>query len=152
MPVRPGTRRCFVAAFRFAVAHVRRDGKPSGRDGVAARSIEGRAVNGQPGCRSAGLEQPRARPSQNSAQYGDALECFERAAALAKDSEEFRPVEKIAYRTSPTAQCICMTSGAESAQCGGPSNSIRIRIARMTALLAYAQRATMLGFCWKSAK
>ena len=35
---------------------------------------------------------------QNSAQYGDALECFERAAALAKDSEEFRPVEKFALR------------------------------------------------------
>jgi putative two-component system response regulator len=34
---------------------------------------------------------------QNSAQYGDALECFERAAALAEDSEEFRPVEKFAH-------------------------------------------------------
>ena len=34
---------------------------------------------------------------QNSAQYGDALECFERAAALARDSEDFRSVEKFAY-------------------------------------------------------
>jgi putative two-component system response regulator len=34
---------------------------------------------------------------QNSAQYGDALECFERAAALAKDSAEFRPIEAIAH-------------------------------------------------------
>ena len=33
----------------------------------------------------------------NSAQYGDALESFERAAALAKDSEDFRQVEKFAH-------------------------------------------------------
>ncbi len=34
---------------------------------------------------------------QNSAQYGDALDCFERAAQIAKDSAEFRPVEKLAH-------------------------------------------------------